>query len=255
MKRFSGILIGSSILISMLVTPSQAAMTVSSPAPMGGTFFSVAVPKSVLNSTLFGTDGKPFNLNIFKGKYLVLSPFLTTCQEICPMVSANMLSIAKAVNKAGLANQVKVIEVSVDPGRDTAERIKAYQNLFGDNSWLMASGTEANLKTFWKFFGAQATKMPYSAKEMKELPVDWQSGKKNTYDVMHTDEVLIISPDQKWVWLDLGSPAIGKGSIPPKLKSFLNAQGIANLAKPEEPSWNVTAVTAALSQLIGKKIS
>jgi len=165
-----------------------------------------------------------------------------------------MLAVSKAIAKSGLGEQVKVLEVSVDSERDSASRIKAYQDLFGDSSWTIASGDQLNLKTFWKFFGAQAVKQPYSKSEMNSMPADWQTGKKNTFDIMHTDEVLIISPDQKWVWLDLGNPAVGKGNIPTKLKNFLNSQGISNIAKPEEPSWNVVAVTAALSNLLDKKI-
>lgn len=252
-KSFSALALISLTLVA-LGSPASAVETNSSPAPMGGTFFSVQIPNNVLNAKLFGKYSNPITLSQYKGKYVVLAPFLTSCQEICPMVSVNMLAVSKAIAKSGLGEQVKVLEVSVDSERDSASRIKAYQDLFGDSSWTIASGDQLNLKTFWKFFGAQAVKQPYSKSEMNSMPADWQTGKKNTFDIMHTDEVLIISPDQKWVWLDLGNPAVGKGNIPTKLKNFLSSQGISNIAKPEEPSWNVVAVTAALSNLLDKKI-
>jgi cytochrome oxidase Cu insertion factor (SCO1/SenC/PrrC family) len=240
---------------SMKESAKAPGVTNSSPAPMGGTYFSVPVPKNVLATNLFGTDGKAINLNGYKGKFVVVAPFLTSCQEICPMTSANMMLIANAINRAKMGDMAKVLEVSVDSERDSASRLKAYQNQFGDSSWTIAGGTTANLKAFWKFFGVMATKAPYSASDLKGLPVDWQTGKKNTYDVTHTDEVAIISPDQKWVWLDLGSPKLGKGSLPAKLKAFLDDAGIANLSKPEEPTWAVESVTSALSHLMGMKIN
>ena len=241
--------------LSFLLAPTAiAAGSNASPAPMGGTFFSVDVPQNVLDTKLFGIDGKPITLGQYKGKYVVLGSFLTSCQEICPMTSVNMLAIANAVKKAKLSSSVKVLEVSVDAERDTAKRLKAYQGLFNDYSWTIAGGTESNLHALWKFFGVSANKEMYSAADLKDLPVDWQTGKKNTFDIVHTDEIAIISPDQKWAWLDLGNPDIMKNTVPDKLKAFLGAQGIKNIAQPEQPTWNTTAVTAALSQLLNKKI-
>ena len=226
----------------------------SSPAPMGGTYFSVAIPTKVLSAKLFDVNGKTISLNDFKGKYVVVAPFLTSCQEICPMTSANMLAISKAIGKAKMSDMASVLEVTVDPDRDSATRLKAYQSLFNDSTWTIAGGSRANLKTFWGYFGVMATKAAYSANDLKNLPADWQTGKKNSFDVTHTDEVLIIGPDQKWKWLDLGSPDIGNNPLPPKLKSFLDDQGIANLQKPEQPTWTIKAVTSALSHEMGMKI-
>jgi hypothetical protein len=85
------------------------------------------------------------------------------------------------------------------------------------------------------------------------MPLDWQTGKPNSYDMVHADLVLIVDDKGHWRWLDLGAPKVSS-AIPDKLKAFLSPQGISNLAKPEEPSWSVTAVTSALSDLVGKKI-
>ena len=95
------------------------------------------------------------------------------------MTSANMLAISKAIGKAKMNDMASVLEVTVDPERDTANRLKAYQSLFNDSSWTIAGGSSANLKTFWNYFGVMATKAAYSANDLKNLPVDWQTGKKN----------------------------------------------------------------------------
>jgi protein SCO1/2 len=221
---------------------------------MGGTYFNVPIPSNVLATNLFNTNGKAISLNTFKGKYVVIAPFLTSCQEVCPMTSANMLAVANAINASKMGSMASVLEVSVDSERDSASRLKAYQALFADNSWTIAGGSATNLKKFWGYFGVMATKDPYTANDMKKLPADWQTGKKDTFDISHTDEVVIVGPNQKWEWLDLGTPNIEKNPLPAKLKTFLDDDGISNLQKPEEPTWTVNAVTSALSHEMGMKI-
>ncbi len=225
-----------------------------SAAPGGGSFLLEPISQAVLNTELFDASGKTFTLASLKGKVIVVSDFLTSCQEICPMTSANMRAIGDAVSKANLKDKVKVIEISVDSGRDNAGRLAAYQELFQDYNWVLASGKEKSLKTLWDFFGAAVMKSSYTAEDMKSLPVDWQTGKPNTYDVAHADEVLIIDAMGNWAWVDLGNPNPGGASIPTKLKKFLSADGLANLAKPQEPSWSTQAVLSALSSIVGVDI-
>jgi cytochrome oxidase Cu insertion factor (SCO1/SenC/PrrC family) len=233
-------------------SPSNAGMA--SAAPGGGSFLSQPIPADVMNTELFDSNGKAFSLSSLMGQTVVIADFLTSCHEICPMTTANMRQIGDAVAASSAKAKIKVVEISVDAGRDTASRLAAYKSLFNDENFIIASGTEANLKKFWDFFGAQATKSPYTAAELKNLPLDWQTGKPNTYDVSHTDEVLIVDAKGNWSWLDLGNPNPGKATIPTKLKSYLSEDGLNNLAKPQEPSWDAKAVLSALSTISGIKV-
>ena len=218
-------------------------------APMGGTFLNVAVPAQILNLKLQAADGHSFTLASLKGKTVLISNFLTSCQEICPMTSANMQKIADKVDAAGAGKKIVVLELTVDPVRDLPSRLTAYHSLFGSTNWLIATGSEKNVAAIWKFFGAPATKSPYSADELKKLPKDWQTGKVNTYDVTHSDLVLALSKDSHWVWLDLGSPKTVDGKLPATLKKYLSEDGLRNLAAPEEPSWSVPTASAALATI------
>ena len=224
-------------------------------APGGGTMLNAPVPADVLNLPLFDSAGKSFTLNSLKGQTIVIADFLTSCQEICPMTSINMRNIGGAVAASPLKDSVKVLEISVDSGRDTPERLAAYKKNFADTSWTLASGSESSLKNLWAFFGNSYSKTNYTAEEMKALPVDWQTGKKSTYDVGHTDLVIIINAQQSWAWLDLGNPNVGKATIPTKLKAYLSEDGLNNLAKPQEPSWTPDAVLSALSSITGTMVT
>lgn len=218
-------------------------------APGGGSFLSEKLSAEVLALPLFDSTGKQFTLADFSSKYVVITNFLTSCHEICPMTTINMRDIARAVAAAGLAEKVKVVELSVDGERDTAPRLAAYQALFNDTSWTMAGGSSQSLSALWKYFGAPAKKEEFMAADAAKLPKDWQTGKADSYDMMHSDLVIILGPDSTWQWLDLGSPKTIKGDIPATLKRYLTQEGQQNLATPEEPTWSVGAVLSALSQL------
>ncbi len=224
-------------------------------APGGGSYLNAPIPAEVLQAELFDSAGKKFTLASLHGKTIVIADFLTSCQEICPMTSVNMRNIGDAIAVSPLKSKVSVIELSVDSERDTPSRLRAYSAIFHDNNWLMASGSEKSLSTIWKFFGNNYSKNPYTAKEMQSLPPDWQTGKKNTFDITHTDEVLIVNAAGSWSWLDLGNPNPGKSVVPDRLKKFLSEDGLNNLAKPQEPSWTPDAVLSALSAITKTTIS
>lgn len=221
----------------------------------GGSYLNEAIPENILALNLVDQDGKSFTLGSLKGQYVVVTNFLTSCQEICPMTTANMRSIGEAVAKSSLKDKVKVLEISVDGARDVPSRMKAYYDLYQSTSFSLASGSDVDLKKLWTYFGAPATRMEFTAKEKAGLPVDWQTGKPSAYDMSHSDLVLIIGADSRWKWLDLGNPNPGKAVIPDKLKKFLTEDGLSNLAKPQEPSWSAEVVYSALDDLTGVKIS
>ena len=226
-----------------------------SAATGGGSYLDEAIPANVLSLKLVDQDGKNFTLASLKGQYLVITNFLTSCQEICPMTTANMRTIGEAIAASALKEKVKVLEISVDSGRDVPSRLAAYRSLYSDRNFTLATGGEADLQTLWTYFGAPATRMEFTAKEKAALPVDWQTGKPSAYDMSHSDLVTIVGPDGHWKWLDLGNPNPGKATIPDKLKKYLSEDGLNNLAKPQEPSWSVDAVYSALHDLTGILIS
>jgi protein SCO1/2 len=234
--------------------PTPLALGQGAAAPGGGSFLNAPIPANVLNIPLVDSSGKSFTLGSLKGQTVVIANFLTSCHEICPMTSIAMRDIGDAVAASPLKNKVKVLELSVDGARDTPSRLTAYQSTFADNNWTLASGSDANLTKFWAFFGSSNTKTAYTAAEKKKLPLDWQTGKPSEYDVSHTDMAIIVDAKGTWSWLDLGNPNPGKSVIPTKLKKYLSDEGLHNLAKPQEPSWDSKAVLSALSSITGMMI-
>lgn len=249
-----------SILIALTITPALAAMSMPTMTPppisgtaamMGGTIFDSPLPAVIANTVLTDANGKNFTLGGLKGKYIVLTDFFTSCDMICPMTSVNMRDIGDSVKKAGLSKSVSVVEISVDPQRDTTSRINAYQALFGDPSWTIATGSAVQLKRFWSWFGVY-TKVQ---KSVGASARDWQTGKPVTYDVLHDDVIMLIGPNGHWRWIDLGNPAVSNPlTLPKTLKNYLSPEGRLNLIKPQQPTWTLSAVYGALQQIFNLPI-
>ena len=221
----------------------------------GGTYLNEPIPVEVLKLPLVDQSGTTFTLDSLKGKTLVITNFLTSCQEICPMTSANMRDVGDAVLKAKASDKIKVLEITVDGERDVPSRFLAYQNLFATKNWTLAGGSSANLAKLWDYFGAPATMEEFSKADKESNPPDWQTGKPVSYDMMHADLVIIVDEKSTWRWLDLGAPNVGTSKIPEKLKAYLSPDGIKNLEKPEGSSWKVEAIYSALRDITGIRLA
>lgn len=250
------ILAASAIFVISMSGASQAVSTpplVGHAAKSGGTILDVPIPASLLSIPLVDASGKSFTLSSLKGKTTVLTDFLTLCNEICPMTSVNMRDIGDAISNAHLSTSLVSLELTVDPKRDTPARLKSYQSLFNDKSWTLATGTSKGLSDLWSWFGAYSSVV----KPDKGI-IDWMTGKPITYDVNHSDVVVIIGPDLHWRWLDLGAPAVanpqGKNRLPQTLYTYLSTSGKQNLIKPEQPTWSTSNVFGALNEIFKVKL-
>jgi len=238
-------------MAGMNMSPATPPAISGTPAMMGGTILDKAIPSDIAKIPLVDSNGKTFSLASLKGKTIVLTDFFTSCDMICPMTSVNMRDIATAVAAAGKSSSVAVVELTIDPQRDTVSRINAYQKLFGTSNWTIATGTASDLKKLWAWFGVYAQQVPNTDGDAK----DWQTGKKLTYDVIHEDIVTLIGPNSHYRWIDLGNPQVSNPTIlPAKLKAFLSELGLSNLVKPQQPSWSTAVVYDAMQQIFGLPI-
>ncbi len=255
-------LVGPALLaaLALLATgcASVPAAVVSSQGPSGspslpaGTPLDRPVPAEVANLALVDQDGRTLTLASLRGKTVVLTDFLTLCQEICPLTSANFDTARKLVAKAGLSDQVVFLEGTVDPARDTPARLLAYQKIFGvAPNWKFFTGTPKDLAALWKFFGIYHEKV---AEGSGPPPTDWLTGRPLTYDVSHQDVVVVLGPDGHERWLVDGTPDTSGVTPPTTLAKFLNHEGQQNLNKPSDPSWTAADLVAAIGAVTGKQI-
>jgi protein SCO1/2 len=197
---------------------------------------------------LVDQQGRPVSLAALRGKVVVLAPFLSLCQDECPLVTGAFISLQRDLRAAGLAHRVVFVEATVDPGRDTVARLAAYEKEFGAD-WDLWTGTPANIAAFWKPFGVEYQIVP----EAQPPATDWYTGQPLTYDVDHTDGYILISPAGRERFVDASAPN-EKGAIDPKLRGLLDGGGLHNLQNPQPPDWTTADALASISWLLGASV-
>jgi protein SCO1/2 len=74
------------------------------------------------------TDGKEVSATDFRGKVTLLYFGYTFCPDVCP---TTLLNLTLALKKLGpLADNVRVLFVTVDPNRDSLQTMKQYTSAF-----------------------------------------------------------------------------------------------------------------------------
>jgi len=97
----------------------------------------------VRNFTLTNQLGKKVSLDDLNGKIIVADFFFTHCPSICPDLTKNMKRLQDMFNKTDTI--VQFISFSIDPKRDTVERLKVYADKFHvthDSWWLLTGQKE-----------------------------------------------------------------------------------------------------------------
>lgn len=106
----------------------------------------VAAPDVVLPAT----DGSTFRLADQQGKLVVMFFGYTFCPDVCP---ATLSEMKQAAEKLGpQAAQVRFVFITVDPQRDSVQRLQAYLNAFHPDL-IGLSGSEAELQPVWNAYG------------------------------------------------------------------------------------------------------
>lgn len=126
---------------------------------------------------LTGTEGE-FSLEAYEGKVVMLFFGYTSCPDICPSTMSDMKRVMDYLGDE--ADRVQVVFVTVDPERDTVEKLSAYVTLFNP-SFIGLSGSEEELQPVWNGYGV-----------FREI--DDESDSMAGYLVNHTSRVYLVDP-------------------------------------------------------------
>jgi len=204
--------------------------------------------RAIPNIPLISSAGTATSLAAFRGKYVVMAPFLSLCQDECPLVTGAFIALQRDVDAGGLGKKVVFMEITVDPGRDTPDRLAAYSREFGAD-WPILTGTPANLDDLWKYLGVSVQIVP----EEQPAKIDWYTGQPLTYDVNHTDGFFLIDPSGHERFSDSNAPNL-RGHLNKKLTNLLNDGGLQNLDHQATPNWTLSDALDSISWLVGQNI-
>ncbi len=95
-------------------------------APQGGDSAADEPGRAAKNPELVGTnwDGERFDLTQVRGRVAVIFYGYTLCPDVCPFTLAKLKQVRAALGDRG--DEMAVVFVSVDPGRDSLERLAEY---------------------------------------------------------------------------------------------------------------------------------
>jgi protein SCO1/2 len=115
-------------------------------------------PRAAPEFTLQGSNGKALKLSDFRGKVVILGFGFTSCPDVCPTTLGVLGQAHKRLGAQG--QDVQVLYITVDPERDTPERMHAYLQAF-DASFIGGTGAADQLAAVRKEYGIQANRKQY----------------------------------------------------------------------------------------------
>lgn len=123
-------------------------------------------------------NGQPFQLGQLADQVVVMFFGYTSCPDVCPVTLSDFLQIRSNLGKA--ADQVSFVFVTVDPERDTPERMRKYLTNF-DPEIIGLSGERSELEPVWADYGVFQARV--------------EGGSEENYLVDHSSRVYVIDAD------------------------------------------------------------
>ncbi len=121
----------------------------SKPVSFRGTSYSEPYPVAP-EIRLTRGDGTRFRLSETRGKIVMLFFGYTSCPDVCPTTLAELNQALTSLGDR--ADQVQVVFITVDPQRDTPQRVQEYVDHFNPR-FIGLSGSESELAKAWNAYG------------------------------------------------------------------------------------------------------
>lgn len=127
--------------------------------------------------------GQEFGFEQFKGKWSILFFGFTNCPDVCPTTMHTLKQVKAQLEQADVWHNYQVIMVSVDPERDTTERLASYVPFF-DPEFIGVSAPLKATESFAKNVGI----LFFKSGEMAN----------GGYDVDHGAAIILVNPEGQY---------------------------------------------------------
>lgn len=140
-------------------------------------------PWEIPSFSLVGQDGNPFGRDDLTGKWSLLFFGFTHCPDVCPTTLYDLHQVKTLLDtEHGVDEKAwQVVFVSIDPERDTPEKLRDYVAYF-DPSFLAATGGQDQLEPL-----ARKLAIAYRIEEHEPGAA--------AYDVDHSVSILLANPE------------------------------------------------------------
>ena len=141
--------------------------------------YALPQPLPLESFRLFDQQGDEFTLDDLRSRWTLLFFGYTHCPDVCPATLAQLRSVTKLMARQPGAVSPAVVLVSIDPQRDSADRLKEYSAQLGSD-FTGVGGEPAAIRSFAAQFQAK-----YSS----------AGGTGRSYLIDHTSSVALINPN------------------------------------------------------------
>jgi protein SCO1/2 len=138
-------------------------------------------PQALQPFKLTTDTGQSFNLQSMKGRWSFVFFGFSHCQKICPATLARLSKMDETLKQAGANPMPQVVFVSIDPDRDTAQRLHRYLKSFNER-FVGLTGEQQKIKQFIKQFNVLYTKVQQANGE---------------YTLDHSGTLMLVDPQGK----------------------------------------------------------
>ncbi len=136
-------------------------------------------PRPLPPLELVDQDNRPFGTERVRGGWSFLFFGFTSCPDVCPVTMSALAQTNKLLADLPGALRPRVVMISVDPERDTPERLAAYVKAF-DPTFVGATATKPAIDELARRMGVLVATRPLDG---------------DNYTVDHTTSVFLIDPD------------------------------------------------------------
>lgn len=144
------------------------------------TGFSFPEPEALSDIKLVSHEDKPITVESFQGQWTFIYVGYTFCPDACPMTMNVLNQLSGALENQKVKEPVNMMLVSVDPERDTTEKLNNYVKHFNP-SFSAATGTPVDIQSF--------------AKQVHSIYVIPDDRSDPNYLVDHSSSVILIDPN------------------------------------------------------------
>jgi protein SCO1/2 len=137
------------IVLVVIVIAVASTLLFSGQSGFRGTTYNEPFPPAP-NFELTNSSGKQLRLSDERNKIVLLFFGYTSCPDVCPTTLAELnQALMEIGDKAG---SVQVVFITVDPDRDTPQKIQEYVARFNP-SFIGLSGSVSELQKIWDDYG------------------------------------------------------------------------------------------------------
>jgi len=165
------------ILVSFFHRFNQPRIMTTTEMKVNGAYM-FETPRSFANFELLDQNGESFTAEDLEGKWSLVFFGFTYCPDICPTTMAFLNTLMQELEGTEVHEDTQVVLVSVDPARDTPEKLKQYVTYFNPE-FRGVTGEFLDIHRF-----ATALNTPF-----RKVP-----GEGENYLVDHSANVVLINP-------------------------------------------------------------